>query len=1018
MLGKYCAYSGFTGHCYSLVKEGSNKQFMNIVNQISIKNKTYLLVLLIVIIALILSFVSNNGLNIIRTELDHLILSTKIERYTSKIIREEQKYRLNANGSVYNFKAANQAYDNAIIYTDEIYRVLEEIDTIVDDDLLHENLPKIRHSTDKYKNLYLRGVSLLTELNKQANILEQEGENITLQIQHYVEAKRVDAKKFLLEKTIEKINNGSNIWQYTYVTRLHEKKYRLSPNDEVFEAFKNDFEFMMSEWQRLKTNSDQDFEFKKLENFKNAALKYENAMLLWVDFNNQLVTDVLPKMKQLSDNVISSAIESAENSVEHMSAQRNDIALTLLIVSVTTITLGILFGAAIARSISSAISSFQSGLLNFFQYLNQQQKTAKPIVVDGRDEISAMAEMVNENIIKIQRVMDKKADYQQALMEWSKVDYQDEGITINKATELSAKALHVERVGIWLFNEDKTSITCADLYSSDSKTHESGAVINRKDAPEYFKAICSGDILVVDHARIDIRTREFNESYLEPLNIFSMLDLPIMQDDELIGVICHEKVGEIKSWKPDEQDFADSVVNAISLSLEIKKRRLIQEELKAQKEILHYHAHHDSLTGLPNRFLFNDRLNQVIKQAQRSETKVAVLFLDLDHFKGINDSMGHKVGDELLKEVAKRLRSTIRQTDTLARLGGDEFSIALNQVTNNDVVVEITQSLIKAMNSPIELLGQSFYVTLSVGVAIYPDDGNSPDELLKNADAAMYQAKDDGRNTYQFYNQVMTEKAFERVAMEASFRNALIKQEFIVYYQPQVNAETGRYIGMEALVRWQHPDMGLISPAKFLTFANDTGLIIPLDEWVMKTAMTKFAQWYQAGLSPGVLAVNLSMRQLQKEGFVDMMQQLLVATGCQPQWLELEVTEGQIMQNFSGAIQVLNDIKALGISLAIDDFGIGYSSLSQLKRLPINRLKIDRSFIRELPDDEEDAVISKSIIALSKNMGLSVIAEGVETLQQKDFLIENGCCYIQGYYYSKPVLVDEIEQHLKKQMDA
>ena len=380
--------------------------------------------------------------------------------------------------------------------------------------------------------------------------------------------------------------------------------------------------------------------------------------------------------------------------------------------------------------------------------------------------------------------------------------------------------------------------------------------------------------------------------------------------------------------------------------------------------------------------------------------------------------MGHKVGDELLIEVARRLRSTIRQTDTLARLGGDEFSIALNQVASNDAIVEVTQSLLKVMNAPIKILDQSFYVTLSVGVAIYPDDGETPEELLKNADAAMYQAKDDGRNTYQFYNEVMTEKAFERIAMEASFRNALNKEEFVVHFQPQINAETDQIIGMEALVRWQHPDMGLISPSRFLTFANDTGLIISLDQWVMKTAMMQYAHWYKQGLQPGILALNLSMRQLQKEDFIDTIQSLLKETACQPQWIELEITEGQIMQDFSVAIEILNRIKDLGISLAIDDFGIGYSSLSQLKRLPINKLKIDRSFIRELPHDEEDVVISKTIIALSKNMGLSVIAEGVETEQQKDFLLQNGCHYIQGYYYCKPLVADEIEVRLKTQAET
>jgi len=328
-------------------------------------------------------------------------------------------------------------------------------------------------------------------------------------------------------------------------------------------------------------------------------------------------------------------------------------------------------------------------------------------------------------------------------------------------------------------------------------------------------------------------------------------------------------------------------------------------------------------------------------------------------------------------------------------------------------VVDVTQNLLTAMHAPIEMQGKPFYVTFSVGIAIYPDDGNSAEALLKNADAAMYHAKGDGRDTYQFYTETMTEKAFERIAMEASFRNALSREEFVVYYQPQVDAQSGEVVGMEGLVRWQHPDMGLIAPSKFLPFAHETGLIIPLDNWVMKTAMTQFALWYQAGLNPGVLALNLTMVQLKNEHFVSTLQGLMSETGCQPQWLELEVTEGQIMQDANLAIQILNEIKALGISLAIDDFGTGYSSLSQLKHLPINKLKIDKSFIHDLPDDEDDVMISKSIIALSKNMSLTVIAEGVETEAQKDFLLENGCHYIQGYFYSKPLPAADIEQKIQ-----
>ncbi len=343
---------------------------MKFTNRISIKNKTYLLVLLSVVVALVLSFVSDQGLDKIRAELDDLIFATRIERYTSRLIIDEQSYRLNANGSVYDLEAANQAYKNALEHVDEIYQTLDTIDDLGESDLLLVGLQKTRQATDEYKTLYLKGVSLLTGLNKQAEILEAEGEYITLQIQQYVEAKRVEIRKSLSQKTIEKINNGSNIWQYTYVTRLHEKKYRLSPDDKVFAAFKKDYQFMMSEWHRLKNMSDQAFEFEKLENFYNAAKKYENAMLMWAELDRRLAAEILPKMQQLGDGVIASAIQAAEHSVQHMAEKRNNIALTLLVVTVLTILLGIIFGVLIARSISSAVSSFQNGLLKFFQYLN------------------------------------------------------------------------------------------------------------------------------------------------------------------------------------------------------------------------------------------------------------------------------------------------------------------------------------------------------------------------------------------------------------------------------------------------------------------------------------------------------------------------------------------------------------------------------------------------------------------------------------------------------------------------
>ncbi len=325
----------------------------------------------------------------------------------------------------------------------------------------------------------------------------------------------------------------------------------------------------------------------------------------------------------------------------------------------------------------------------------------------------------------------------------------------------------------------------------------------------------------------------------------------------------------------------------------------------------------------------------------------------------------------------------------------------------------LAQKILTALSSPVVLHGNSLYISCSIGISLYPSDGTSPSNLLKYADAAMYRAKDEGRNNFQFYSADMTELAFERVVMEASIRAGIENEEFVVYYQPQVDGTNGKLIGMEALVRWQHPTMGMVSPAKFISLAESTGLIIELDQFVMRTAMNQLSKWYSQGLNPGVLAMNLSMKQLQQKGFTEILKNMIEDTESKPEHLELEVTESHIMTNPQEAINILKQINDLGIELAIDDFGTGYSSLSYLKKLPINKVKIDQSFIRDLPDDEEDVAITKAVIALATSLNLRVIAEGVETIEQKEFLIQNGCNNIQGYYYSRPVPADELENILR-----
>ncbi|MCW8954418.1 MAG: EAL domain-containing protein, partial [Sulfurimonas sp.] len=435
--------------------------------------------------------------------------------------------------------------------------------------------------------------------------------------------------------------------------------------------------------------------------------------------------------------------------------------------------------------------------------------------------------------------------------------------------------------------------------------------------------------------------------------------------------------------------------------------------LNKQKDILAYQAHHDVLTGLPNRILFNDRLMQSIKNAKRNKEEVALLFIDLDRFKHINDSLGHVVGDKVLQVIAGRLNNIVRDEDTVARLGGDEFTIILHGLKKETDASLLAQKILRSIAEVMFIDSHTLYISTSIGISVYPEDSKDINHLIKYADVAMYKAKEEGRNNFQYYSSNMTDLAFDRVVMETNLRIALEKEQFVVYYQPQVNAQNNKVIGMEALVRWQHPTMGLLLPDKFIPLAEDTGLIVQLDRWVMKQAMQQIAKWNKQGINTGVLALNLAMRQLYEEDFIHMFKKMINKTGCKPEWLELEVTEGDIMKKPQNTIEILNLISDMGVELAIDDFGTGYSSLSYLKRLPINKLKIDQSFIKDLPNDEEDASITKAIISLAKSLKLSVIAEGVENEEQKEFLLENGCTNIQGYFYAKPMPAQDIEQILK-----
>ena len=468
-------------------------------------------------------------------------------------------------------------------------------------------------------------------------------------------------------------------------------------------------------------------------------------------------------------------------------------------------------------------------------------------------------------------------------------------------------------------------------------------------------------------------------------------------------------------------DKDGNVIGTVGTGRDITELKKIQLDLQrtlstldTQRKQLEYQANHDALTDLPNRILFIDRLSQAIEHSKRYSKKIAVIFIDLDHFKEINDSLGHHIGDKILIEFANRTKKKLRKSDSISRLGGDEFCVIINDVESIENISNFIIDGMKIIKDPFVINNNALHIGMSVGISMFPDDGEDADTLLKNADAAMYEAKYNGRNTYRFYDRTMTERAFERVFLESSLKRAVYNDELVVYFQPQINSDTNKIVGMEALVRWNHPDMGLVYPDYFIPLAESTGMIVELDRVVMKKALTQLHKWHMQGLNPGKISLNLAMKQLAEDDFLSFLEDLITSEDCAYKNIELEVTESEIMKNPEESIKTLNKINDLGISIAIDDFGTGYSSLSYLKKLPISKLKIDRSFIRDLPDDQDDVAISKTIISLCENLNLKVIAEGVETNEQKEFLLKNNCKFVQGYFYSKPLSVEDMTEFLKQ----
>jgi len=520
-------------------------------------------------------------------------------------------------------------------------------------------------------------------------------------------------------------------------------------------------------------------------------------------------------------------------------------------------------------------------------------------------------------------------------------------------------------------------------------------------------AIRTGQTDINQDYRTNPRTALWRDAALAS-GYHSSIALPLVGKKHVLGALTIY-AAETASFEREEVRLLEEMANDLAYGIETLRTRVEHEAAEKKLEFL---AHHDMLTELPNRVLLRDRFEQAAALADREHSGVALLFLDLDNFKQVNDTLGHNFGDQLLIRVVERLRGCLRDTDTISRHGGDEFIVLLPHLSDSGVIGSIAQHIVEIFSEPFEIEGYSINATFSVGISLYPLDSREFDTLLRNADTALYQAKDSGRDTYRFFSEKMNLDAQEQLHLQGQLRNALKNQEFLLHYQPQIDIDSGGIVGAEALVRWQHPELGLVPPGRFIPLAERSGLIIPIGEWVLQEACRQAQIWREQG-RPLVMAVNLSAVQFKRGNLVETVARALQQSGLPAELLELELTESILLQDIEVAIRTLHSLKDMGVKLSIDDFGTGYSSLSYLKRLAVDKLKIDQSFVRDLTEDADSAAIVRAIIQLGHTMQLKVIAEGVENDAQLTFLRNYGCDEVQGYLYSRPVAAHEFVKLLE-----
>jgi len=578
---------------------------------------------------------------------------------------------------------------------------------------------------------------------------------------------------------------------------------------------------------------------------------------------------------------------------------------------------------------------------------------------------------------------------------------------INDMLQISGAYFQVDRTYLYTFSRDLKTATCTNEWCNAEI--ESAVTIRRelqRDAfPWWVDQILSNEVVQIpDVEMLPSEARE-EKVLLEQLRVKSFLSISVINKGRNLGFFGFDSVKAVKTWSGDHQELMRILANLLADAL-IK--------VEAEKEI-RYMAYYDALTGLPNRTLFKNRLEQAIHLAKRTEKLIGIVFIDLDSFKEVNDSMGHEGGDEMLKQVAGRLSMCVRKQDTVARFGGDEFLIKLTQIAKPEDIRKIVDNIMKSFDQPLTVKDQEFFITASAGIAIYPEDGDEAETLIKNADLAMYSAKEKGKNQYTLCSPIMKEDVLKKMQLTNSLYRAQERNEFVLYYQPQVSALTKKIIGFEALIRWNHPDLGMILPSSFIPMAEQTGLIIPIGQWVLQTACRQNKVWQEMGLPPVRMAVNLSVEQFRNPNLVSLVAKTLSETGLESKFLELEITESTAVKEAGYIINVLHELKNLGLTIAIDDFGTEYSSLSRLKTLPVDRIKIAMQFVHGIAEDNKDEAIAKIIIQLAKNLKLNVIAEGIETEKQFEFFKNQMCDDIQGFYFYKPMPAAELEEILINQ---